>query len=152
MRVYLGGPITGLSYEEARNGWRRAFANSLSKKIEPLSPMRQEGHLAEIKEISGHAYDSNPLSTARGIFAKDCLDIDRSDVVVFNYLDAKRPSVGSIFEMGYAYHARKPIVTVMRRGFDNPHDHLFVLESSSYIVPTVSEAAAIVNAILLPGL
>jgi nucleoside 2-deoxyribosyltransferase len=149
-QVYLGGPITGLSYSEARDGWRPEFAGLLDISIYPLSPMRQEGHLAEIKKISAHSYDYNQLSSAKGIVAKDMLDIERSAIVVFNFLGAKKISAGSVWEMGYAKRARKPILIIMEPE-GNPHDHVFIVTSADFRCTSIAEAAEVVNALLLPG-
>lgn len=153
--VYLAGPITGLSYEAARHGWRPEFAGYLNLSIKPLSPMRQEGHLAEIKKIAAHGYEHNPLSSSRGIIAKDLLDIERCDLVVVNVFGAKKVSVGTVWEMGYAKKCGKPIVLIIEaKGTgpsDNPHDHLFMTETADFTCHSVKEAADIVNAILLPG-
>lgn len=153
-KVYLAGPITGQSYEEARNGWRKEFAGYLDFNIQPLSPMRQEGHLAEIKKISGHGYDHNQLSTDKGIFSKDKLDIERCAIAVFNFLGAPRVSIGSVWEMGYAHARGTPIILIMESGeeVENIHDHCFVTEAASYRCTTVREAAQIVNALLTPGI
>lgn len=153
-RVYLAGPISGLSYEEARNGWRKEFAGHLQSDIEPLSPMRQEGHLAEVKEITKFGYEYNQMSTSRGIFAKDILDIERCDAAVFNFIGAARVSIGSVWEMGYAHARGKPIVLIMESGKEvqNIHDHLFVAESSQFRCASVKEAAEIVNALLTSGI
>jgi nucleoside 2-deoxyribosyltransferase len=154
-RVYLAGPITGLGYAEARNGWRKDFAALLFPDIAPLSPMRQEGHLAEIKKIAAHGYEHNPLSSSRGIIAKDLLDIERCDLVVMNFLGAKKVSIGSVWEMGYAKKCGKPIVLIIEvRGPKpgNPHDHLFIVDTADFTCHSVQEAADIVNAVLTPGI
>lgn len=156
-KVYLAGPITGLSYEEARHGWRPAYSGLLNSAIKPLSPMRQEGHLAEIKKIAAHGYESNPLSSSRGIIAKDLLDIERCDLVVFNFLGAKKVSIGSVWEMGYAKKCGKPIILVIEERphpdmlSENPHDHLFVTDTADFTCRNVREAADITNALLMPG-
>lgn len=150
-RIYLAGPISGLSYEEARNGWRKEFAGLLKIEIEPLSPMRQEGHLAEVKEITKFGYEYNQMSTSRGIFAKDILDIERCSLAVFNFCGAPRVSIGSVWEMGYAYARGKPIVLIMEPE-KNIHEHLFVTEASPFRCATIAEAAEICNALLTPGI
>lgn len=154
-RVYLAGPITGLSYEQARNGWRQDFAALLLPSIEPLSPMRQEGHLAEVKKIAAHGYEHNPLSSSRGIIAKDLLDIERCDLVVMNFLGAKKVSIGSVWEMGYAKKCGKPIVLIIEArqpiSAANPHNHLFIVDTADFTCHGVSAAADIVNAVLLSG-
>ena len=50
-KVYLAGPISGLSYEEARYGWRSEILGMIDGDIDVLSPMRQEGHLKEVGTI-----------------------------------------------------------------------------------------------------
>lgn len=151
--VYLCGPIHGLTHDEARYGWRFEIRKYLNKSIDVLSPMRQEGHLKEIGVIKSEPdlYDASPISRAKAIVAKDCLDIDRSDLLVVNMQGAKIPSIGSIFEMGYAYKAGKRIVLIMGDE-DKVHNHVFVKEPAAITVPSVAEAAEIVNMLLTPGL
>lgn len=154
-KVYLAGPISGLSYTEARNGWRTDFAALLPPEIQPLSPMRQEGHLAEVKEITKFGYEFNQMSTSKGIFAKDILDIERCDLAVFNFTGAQRVSIGSVWEMGYAHARGKPIILIMESNnhcIQNIHEHLFVTESSQFRCESVQEAAEIVKALLTPGI
>jgi len=47
--VYLSGPIAGQTYDDARFGWRKEFAEKMAIGIKVLSPMRHEGHLAEVQ-------------------------------------------------------------------------------------------------------
>lgn len=149
-RVYLCGPITGLSYGEARNGWRKVVGEKIAPTIEVLSPMRQEGHLSEIQEIAHKPYEYNPLSSSRGIVSKDYLDVKRSDIVIANFLGAKAISVGSVMEIAWAWAMRKDVILVIEAE-GNPHDRFFLTEQCPYRVETVEEAAAMANALLLPG-
>src|SRR5688572_1825858 len=112
-RIYLCGPITGLSYGEARNGWRREFATYVDDNLIDLySPMRQEGHLAEVQSIEHKPYDG-VLSQSRAIVAKDLLDIRRADLIVANFVGAKDHSVGSICEVAWSYLLDKPVISIM---------------------------------------
>lgn len=150
-RVYLCGPIAGLTYGEARHGWREEIATLVDPSIELLSPMRQEGHLAEMVGTIGALAPSDlPIATQRAIVAKDKLDIRRSDLVVANFLGAKRVSIGSVAEMGIASEANKTIILVMEPE-GNIHDHVFIRELADVRVTTVEEAGMIINALLLPG-
>jgi nucleoside 2-deoxyribosyltransferase len=149
--VYLCGPIAGLNYEEARNGWRKEFRTMIDKRIDLLSPMRQEGHLAEIAgPIGAFAPDNVAIATQRAIVAKDKLDIRRADLVVANFINAGRVSIGSVAEIGFASALDKPIILIMEPE-SNIHDHVFIREMADIRVSSVEEAAAIVDALLLPG-
>lgn len=151
-KVYLCGPITGLSYEEARHGWRSKMRKLVDSRIDLLSPMRQENHLAEIKKISPEAYPENPVSTAKAIVAKDFLDVTAADIIVANFVGAKELSVGSICEVSWAYALRKPVILVMEKE-GNVHDRFFIKEQIEFNhgIHNVEEAAEMVNMLLLPG-
>ena len=151
-KVYLSGPITGLTYGEARYGWREDFESLLvATDIEVLSPMRHEGHLAEIKGPLDKHYPTHLFSHAKMIVAKDYLDIERSDIVVANFMGATKVSIGTINEMGYARKAGKPIIVIMEDE-GNVHDHPFVRENAAVVVNNLEDAATIVTSLLSEGL
>lgn len=149
--VYLCGPITGASYEEARFGWRRIMAAILAESgIDCLSPMRMKQRLAHETSLAASGYTGNPLSCPRGIVARDRYDTQRCGMVVCNLLGADRVSIGSMIELGWCDSMRIPLVLVMERE-GNPHEHAMVRELADFCVETVEEAAEIVRAVLLPG-
>ncbi len=150
-KVYLSGPIMGLNYQEARFGWRAEVAARFFPGIEALSPMRQEGHLAEVEGPLGDtdAERNHIFSHARMIVAKDWLDIKQSDIVLVNFLGATNVSKGTLVEMGMAYASGKTIVIVMEdKG--NVHDHPFVRELGM-VVTNLDDAVNIINAMLQTG-
>ncbi len=163
--VYLSGPITGLGYKQARYGWRREFelelreAERLSAGTEGrpvnhltlLSPMRHEGHLAELGVLTEANLPDHPLSTHRGIRRKDLLDVERSDLIVVCVLGAKDLSRGTLHEMGWADALRKPVVLIMEPA-GNIHDSFFFTDSADFRVPTIREGAAMVHSLLSEGL
>jgi hypothetical protein len=149
--VYLCGPITGLSYQDARHGWRGDIRSKIDKQIDLLSPMRQEKHLSEIQQISPEAYPDNPVSTELAIISKDFLDVQRSTLVVANFLGATQLSVGSICEVSWAYALRKQTVFIME-ATGAVHDRFFLKGQAQYFVTSVDQAADIVNSLLLPGI
>lgn len=162
--VYLSGPITGLDYESARYGWRATFAAQMEEGIKVLSPMRHEGHLAEVKSIEAHS-DSHFFSGARVIVEKDRLDIARCDVMVVNLLGATKVSIGTVAEIGMAYDAGKTIILVMEdpntidnRQYEsdplssNPHEHPFVTVPAALRLNNLDEAVYAVNALLSEGI
>jgi nucleoside 2-deoxyribosyltransferase len=154
--VYLAGPITGLSYADARYTWRHQFASLLKSgghDIECFSPMRQKDFLAgqqcegDAKSLRDH---DEALARPSGILTRDFNDVRSRDAVVACFLGAKRVSIGTVWEIGVAYSHKKPLVVVMEPG--NLHDHLFITETAGYVVPTLAEAAHIIASLLSPGL
>ena len=150
--VYLAGPISGLSYEEATFGWRKDFAEELEPyDIEVYSPMRGKKHLAGIKNIAPSGrYQDTIMSSPKGILMRDMNDVRNRDMIVFNLLGAKRVSIGTMFEYGWATAFHKPIVTIVEEDWNNPHDHDFVREVS-LVVHSVSDAVDVVAAFLKGG-
>ncbi len=159
--VYLCGPITGLTYDEARHGWRKNMFEALyDNGIGCLSPMRMKDHLSHEKDtMSAQGYGWSAMSNQKGITARDRFDTCRSDVVVCNLLGADRVSIGSMIELGWADANRIPIVLVMENDDDffagnkpNIHDHAMVKELAGFILPTVDDAIDVVKALLIPGI
>lgn len=152
-KVYLSGPITGLTYTEARYDWRVDLANMLGERIIPLSPMRHEGHLAEMRAmpIGPDTLPTHLFSHPKMIVAKDFLDIDESTIVIVNLLDAKAVSQGTLIEMGYAKAKGKTIITIADAETDKVHNSPFIGVISDVIVGTLEEAATICNSLLSEG-
>lgn len=144
MKVYLAGPIKGLSYDDATN-WRESASHDLVKHgIEPLSPMRYKDYLSEEKELKD-SYGNNPLSSDKGVVARDRWDVMRCDAVLMYLVGAEKVSIGTMIEVGWADAFRKPIVTVMT--LHNVHFHAMVRECSGFIVPTLQQACEILYAL-----
>lgn len=178
-KVYLSGPIAGLSYEEARFGWRMAFAGQLEQGITVLSPMRQEAHLEGTTALP--ARGSGPFASDEALVLKDFTDIKNCDLMVVNVLGAKKVSIGTVAEIGMAHALGKPIILIIepansvvikagqQNWYDletgmladpgypptygsNIHDHPFVTGPATWRVQTVDEAVALTNAFLSEGL
>lgn len=155
--VYLSGPITGLDYGNARYGWRKGFALMLDEGITVLSPMRHEGHLAEMQQAmsvealsafekeNGHLFSHHNM-----IVAKDRLDIEASAIIIVNLLGAVQPSQGTIWEMGYAAGKGKQMIVVTEAA-DKVHTSPFIREGN-IVVHSLQDAALIVNSLLSEGL
>lgn len=156
-KVYLSGPITGMDYGNARYGWRKKFAEMLDPSIGILSPMRHEGHLAEmgvpmtVEALKQYEVENGHLfSHPQMIVAKDRLDIEESTIILVNLLGAEKPSQGTIWEMGYAAGKDKLIVVVSEQG-DKVHPSPFI-RTGNIVVPTLEDAANIINSLLSEGL
>ena len=168
--IYLAGPIAGLSYEDARNGWRKDFAALMPDHIQCLSPMRAKQFLSGVKKLAfeANAYD-NPLATAKGIVTRDRNDVKTCDLMVANFLGAQKGSLGTAMEFGWADAWRKPVILIIEKDGViqpevqaskttrwqaekiNPHFHPMLTASAGYVVDTIEEAAYIAKHILTPG-
>lgn len=138
--VYLGGPITGLTWDEAQRWRNRAGAQLARAGWKYLDPMRGE------QEQFGFADDEQLPSTFAGdreACMRDLFDIDRATVCLFNFAGAQRVSVGSTTELGYAYAKDKYTVVVLDEA--NPHEHLFVVGLASAVVPSLEDALTLLR-------
>lgn len=155
--IYLAGPITGLTYDEARYGWRTDFVKQLSgmgvEHISCNSPMRGKEFLKDHGVLSsGHDYPENAMATPEGITTRDYNDVRECSLMVACYLESgNRPSLGTAAEFGYCWALQKPIIAV------GPEDevnirHLMLKRMAGYRVDTLEEAAIIAAHLLTPGL
>jgi hypothetical protein len=164
--VYLAGPITGCSYEEARLGWRRDFVILLRRlggeltrsgqctvpEIRCLSPMRRiTEQRDDLDCLSALGDEKSVMASARGITAGDRLDVRRSDVVFVNLLGARRISAGTMIELGWADAWGKPVVAALEADGSNPHEHAMVQELVQFRVPTLEAGARVVAGLLSHG-
>lgn len=146
--VYLAGPITGLTYDEAQD-WRAGVRSELwDAGIEAFSPLRVKHYLREHGVLEDQYQGINALSDGRGIIARDRNDVRRRDMVLANLVGAERVSIGTVMEIAWADAFRTPVVIAMEP--ENVHQHAMVVESVGFIVPTLEEAIEIVKAVLLP--
>jgi hypothetical protein len=144
--IYLAGPITGQSYDQA-NDWRNDFSKSMPEHITCLSPMRGKTYLEKEKSIKD-AYLGHGLSTATGVLSRDRFDATRCDVLVVNFLGAKQVSIGTVMEVAWADLSRTPIIIVIEEG--NVHKHKMLLGVAGFVVGTLDEAKFLVKQILTP--
>lgn len=130
-KIYLAGPMTGHSFDEA-NDWRlRATKRLEALYIETLSPMRGESYL-------------QPGNTPHtpGIPARDRNDIATCDAVLMNLLEmGSRVSIGTMIELGWADMLRKPVILV--RNADCLSQHVMVNAMLSWDVRTLTEGIAL---------
>jgi len=149
--VYLCGPITGLSHDEARLGWRKWMSEELAKvEIDALSPMRYKDHLKHEQELSAQGYAEHLLSTPKLITMRDRWDTQRCDLVFSNLLNTTEVSIGSMIEVGWCDSMRTPMVVAMEPG-GNPHDHAMVKELA-IVVPDLTAAVDTIKSFLIPSI
>jgi nucleoside 2-deoxyribosyltransferase len=165
MKVYLAGPITGLTFGEAAS-WREYVIPKLAAPVRHpnvllhqdappsgivgWSPLRAKDYLLERGVLSGHpgAYTDQVLSSAKGILTRDHWDVQTCDMMLVNLLGATTISIGTVLEIGMAHEARKPMVVAMEE--DNVHNHAMLNTAVGWIVDDLDYAVDLVRAILLP--
>jgi nucleoside 2-deoxyribosyltransferase len=146
--VYLSGPISGLSYKEAVD-WRIDFATELaSVHIKALNPLRSKNYLSHIKDLTGSYDNYSVLSSARGIITRDRWDTTRCDVMFVNFLGAKKVSIGTVMEIGWADICRIPIVCAMEKT-DNINDHPMITEAIGFRVDSLQMGLIIIKGLLV---
>lgn len=147
-KVYLSGPITGLSYDEAI-GWTDDVKNTLwlNYAIEGYRPMRAKTFLKGRENLGAGGYNDNVLGRQRGVYRRDKFDVLSCDAMLVNLLGAKRVSIGTMFEMAWAEDNNKPVVLVMEPE-GNVHEHMFVNEAYTYRVDNLDDAVVLINHIL----
>lgn len=157
-KVYLAGPISGLTYDEAALTWRQYVDKNLAgdytlqynEIIKCYSPMRGKQFLKASGELGSQGYNQNPLSTAPAILGRDRNDVATSQLVFVNLLGAKITSIGTMVEFGWADAYRVPIVLVMEPE-GNIHSHLFPETLATYRVSNLDAGIACAKSLLLPG-
>lgn len=141
--VLLCGPIGGCTWAEA-NEWRIAASVELAKhKIVGLSPLRAEPAPADGKKYDA-AFGVHTMDVHRAVYSKNKMDIDMSDMVLFylpKLINDRRPSYGTVWELGYAHGKQKPVVLVS----DDPrvlgHPDLYC--SASWVVNTLDDGVKV---------
>ena len=156
-RVYLAGPITGLSYDETMD-WREYAKVELDKYgIDGFSPMRAKAFLSKEKSVADSYEQSKiavtteqkALSSDIGITTRDRMDVMVSDLVLVNLLEAKTVSIGTMIELGWADMNRTPVVLVMEDS-GNIHEHGILRAISGLRVNTLEAGLTLIKATLLP--
>jgi hypothetical protein len=145
--VYLGGHITGLTFDEAL-AWRTIARARLEPDIEVIDPLRGLESLRGKGVIVG-SYKDNPLTTSRGIMSRDRADVKRSNAVLMNLLELpKMVSRGSCVEVGWSDAWRKILILLMEP--ENVHQHPMVCEAASYVLDDLEDGLSITRCVLLP--
>jgi nucleoside 2-deoxyribosyltransferase len=148
-KVYLAGPIAGLTYDEAEE-WRRTVKYALEPLVDCFCPLRSHDFLRQGGVInSGKNYDHNALTSDRGIMTRDHNDCKNSDLVFVNLIGSTKASVGTAMEVAWCYAYRKPVVVVME-DHGNPHDHPMMREAFGYRVSNIADAINITLSVLFP--
>lgn len=156
--IYLAGPITGLTHDEARYGWRAQLRDQLGimgyDHIFCNSPMRGKEFLSGSGPLGSDQdmYSDNPMSTSAGITTRDFNDVKTCDVMVACFLESGgKLSGGTFMEYGFAHALQKPIIGIGDKD-DVNLSHLMAARVIGYRVDTLEEAAIIIGHLLTPSI
>lgn len=144
MKVYLAGPITGMTFDESED-WRRDmagrfFAYNLHNQVTVLSPLRGKSYLKDAGKLGHGDYATiHPLSSDRGIVTRDLNDVRHADLLIVNVLGAETASPGTCMEIGAAAVLNIPTILVMEEE-GNPHDRHMVRGAVGYRVDNLEDA------------
>lgn len=165
-KVYLSGPITGLTYD-AGNDWRVKVTKALEDQpdcisgqpdtwqrlvpqtIKCLNPLRSHEFLRRLGKLDDENYLKEPesfLVTDEFIGVRDWWDTTRADAILVNLLGAQRVSIGTVLEIGMAHAARVPVILVMED--KNVHDHCMVRNYSTMRFDDLAKAVIATKALL----
>lgn len=144
-KIYAAGGMSGLTIEEA-SAWRKEIIEKVGENIEVLNPLRDQIDSDEttvIKDSSARSIFTNSKSLTR----RDLNDIRNSDVVLFNFLNPKSISRGSLIELGFAAGLQKPIVVILDKS-EEMYNHAFVKELAWYSISNINTAVKVIKSIL----
>jgi len=144
--VYLAGPISGLTWEQATLWRRKATERLADVGITAFSPLRHKLYLSEETSL-GDTYPNYPLSTQRGIVCRDYRDVRETDCLIANFKDATKVSSGTVMEIAWAYAHRKPVICIL----DTWHAHAMIRECVDYFAQDIDEAIHFARSILCPA-
>jgi len=134
--VYLAGPITGCSYDGCTD-WRKNVATLLNMVgYTCSSPMRGKQFLKDVKSIASTGYSG--IADDHAVVKRDKNDVLNCDVLLINLEGASIVSIGSMFELAWGADHNKFCLVVLDE--NNPHDHCFVKQNASLVVPSLQAA------------
>lgn len=149
-KVYLAGPIRGLTYDAAE-GWRAELRKEFyGRGIDAYSPLRGKDSLRNLGPLHGEYPNNGPMATGRGIAARDGWDVMTCDLMIVNAAGVAEVSGGTAWELGIAWALRKPVILITSDD-NNPYLKRFPMaDSINFRVQTLTEAVQVAEAVLLP--
>jgi nucleoside 2-deoxyribosyltransferase len=144
MKVYLAGPITGLNYETATIEREQITKALESFGITCVSPMRHD----DMEWTDVFKPTCADAEQARRVVKRDSFDIRNCDAVLVDLRNTERVSLGTVWEMGFAYALDKPVFLVC----DKRHEHAMTLHSAGWRCETIEEAVSELIALFKPYL
>jgi nucleoside 2-deoxyribosyltransferase len=143
--IYLAGKISGLSFDESE-AWRNEFKAIVGNAFRCFSPLRGKTGLRDVGVIE-QSY-TTALSCDRGILCRDHLDCMTADMIVCNFQNTARVSIGSVMECAWAFAYRKPLLVITDH--NTVHDHPMIRQVTDFTCGSVDDAALLALSILQP--
>jgi nucleoside 2-deoxyribosyltransferase len=141
MKIYLAGPISGLSYNEVVSRYTAAKITLEAAGYTVYHPMTGKTHLRNELEFKAKNYNNSPISTNHAIIERDHWMVDQVDMVLADLTNGvSRVSIGTCFELAWAAAQGKHTIVVMQE--NNIHQHAFVIEAADIIFETLEEATS----------
>ena len=142
--IYLAGPIAGCTREEAVE-WREYVVSMLPHAIVGISPLRCEP-LKEGMTYTEEGASPKMWADPRAIATKNWLDTESCDLVLAylpKELNDRRPSYGTVIEIGWAIGLRKPLIVVS----DDKQlmDHPLIKHNASGRLDNLEDACEVIN-------
>ena len=139
--LYLAGPMSGITWRQMLE-WRQKVEWELQDHWRVINPVRAQVSPDKLDDIhvASTQKDTNiDLNlTATAICSQDEFFIDQSDWLLANFIDSPHVSIGTIWELGYAYGTGKKILSVVEPG--SIHDHPFVRRRSHLFTDNLEDA------------
>lgn len=128
LKIYLSGPIIGTFFNEAKS-WRTDVGEYLNKHgFGVLDPLRGTELLLDNKKIIDSAPISDPSLSDKAFVQRDKLDVLACDILLANFMEATKVSIGSLFELAWAEDHNKVVVVAMKKN-DLLYNHPFIRET-----------------------
>ena len=89
------------------------------------------------------ATDESAFNTSNAIIGRDREDCCGADLIFMNLLRAKKVSIGTMTELGWADASRKPVIVCMEANGSNPHDSIHVRGLATYLVQDLDSGIAV---------
>jgi len=151
-KVYLAGPIIPVDLETAM-GWRRRARQLLELSgISAYSPIRGTVNLLpNVGRIGSDItkYQKHPLTTASGMTARDRYDVQSSDLIIANLLNATEKTCGTAIEFGWADAFGVPVIMVIEPS-GSLAEHPMLSAIAEFRVSNMDDACVLTAQILLP--
>lgn len=142
--IYLAGPIAGLNESEATT-WRNYVNDRLPYGVVGISPLRCEP-LNEGMHYTEEGASPKLWSDPRAISSKNWLDTESSDLVLAylpKEMNERRPSIGTIIEIGWTIGLKKPLIVVSDD--DQILEHPLIQCNASWRLDNLDDAIEVIT-------
>ena len=137
--IYIGGNISHQVLKDTKLLFN-VQANTLKQlgyKVTHSLTTISDSILDEDVVVNPTNHTEHHLVTDVSVFNRCLSIIDKSDIIIFNLTDDTNISIGSMFEMGYAYKQNKHIIILTEN--NSKYNHVFVKQCASYITDDFTE-------------